>query len=186
MIYKKQEEGSFIDECAVRLLREEILVLPTDTIYGFSGIVNARVEKKIRDLKGREENKPFIVLIANKSDVKLFSDEEISPVISNKWPAPLTVILHLRSELIAKWKRETIALRCPNDAWLRKVIEKSAPIFSTSCNKAHLPPCKSAREIEAVFGEQVNFIVQGEEFQSLPSTVVTADGKVIRQGEVKL
>ena len=37
-----------------------VVVIPTDTVYGFSGILGD-TELKIRKIKGRDENKPFIV-----------------------------------------------------------------------------------------------------------------------------
>jgi len=55
------------------LENDKVIVLPTDTIYGFSGKINTTKEK-IQAIKGREENKPFIVLIEKPEDISLFSD----------------------------------------------------------------------------------------------------------------
>ena len=57
MILNKCDESS-IKICAEFLKNEKILILPTDTVYGFSGIVG-KTDEKIRKIKGRAENKPF-------------------------------------------------------------------------------------------------------------------------------
>ena len=45
-----------------------VCVLPTDTVYGFSGIV-PQSQSRIYSIKGRDEGKPFIQLIAKPEDL---------------------------------------------------------------------------------------------------------------------
>ena len=81
MICHKSDDNS-IKVCSEYLLNEKIVIIPTDTVYGFSAIVNDSVscdmptgsesvstDKKIRDIKGRSEKKPFIQLIAKPEDI---------------------------------------------------------------------------------------------------------------------
>ena len=67
MILKKSDPAS-IDTTADILCRGGIVILPTDTVYGFSGLVDIKAnskqfetDSKIRAIKGREENKPLTV-----------------------------------------------------------------------------------------------------------------------------
>ena len=69
----KSDENSCI-LCAEFLKQEKIVLIPTDTVYGFSGIVG-KTDEKIRKIKGRSETKPFIQLISKKEDLNLITDE---------------------------------------------------------------------------------------------------------------
>ena len=61
----KSDKGSA--KIAGNLLKEgKVLILPTDTVYGFSGIIG-ETEDLIRKIKGRKEDKPFIVLLSEPS-----------------------------------------------------------------------------------------------------------------------
>ena len=65
------------------LSKGEIAILPTDTVYGFSGIVDLpgnlafNTDDKIRKIKGRDEKKPLIQLISKPEEVYLFTDIKI-------------------------------------------------------------------------------------------------------------
>ena len=68
-------------ECVSRVLLEgSVVVLPTDTVYGFSGVV-PESEDVIRKIKGRDETKPFIQLIAEPEDIYRYTDE----VLPDQW-----------------------------------------------------------------------------------------------------
>lgn len=166
------------------LEKDKVIVLPTDTIYGFSGKINTTKEK-IQAIKGREENKPFIVLIEKPEDIFLFSDIKPHQDLLTLWPGPLMIILPLRNS------KESIALRCPGDVWLRKLIaDLKSPLYSTSCNRSGFPPLSDIDEIEKEFSKEVALIVEDPSSGSgLASTIVSVEEhsvKLIRQGSLML
>ena len=202
-----------------------VLILPTDTVYGFSGIVELKgaataagggatspcsspaasgaaptpsslptpTDEKIRRIKGREVNKPLIQLIANPSDIFLFTDVKIPESLLSKWPGPLTIIVPIKenSPYAIPENYKTVAFRCPGDKWLREVIEKAgAPIFSTSVNRSGQPVLDEMAKIRQEFGGEVDLIVDdGDKKGGIPSTLVSIlDGeiKVLRQGSVEI
>ncbi|MBQ3686272.1 MAG: translation factor Sua5, partial [Treponema sp.] len=69
MLLQKDDRLS-LEKAAELLASGNIVILPTDSVYGFSGIVDLKgAEKKdcgslIRRIKGRDEGKPFIELIS--------------------------------------------------------------------------------------------------------------------------
>ena len=65
-IQKKAPDS--MDVVAAELRRGNIAVIPTDTIYGFSGLIGKTAEAIAR-IKGRSEDKPFIALIAEPADI---------------------------------------------------------------------------------------------------------------------
>ncbi len=184
MILSKCDESS-IKICAEFLKDEKILVLPTDTVYGFSGIVE-KTDEKIRKIKGRAENKPFIQLIGKPEDIFIVTDDVIPRKLLSLWPGPLTIIVHKKENPM-----ETVAVRCPGDEWLRQVIISCGKsIYSTSVNRSGFPVLSSIEEIKKEFENDVDLIIDaGDSKTSVPSTIVRIDGGkiiVVRNGAVNI
>ena len=183
---------------AEALKNQKIVIIPTDTVYGFSGIVSSGAgdsdchcdgtDTEIRRIKGREAYKPFIQLIAEPEDIKQITDDEIPDELFSFWPGALTIIVNDKRYPCDKdGKKTTVAVRCPGDAWLRDVIrETGAPIYSTSVNRSGKPVLTDIADIVAEFGNEVDLIIDdGDKRNALPSTIVSVcDGmcKLIRQG----
>ena len=193
MICRKSDEESVLI-AADYLRRGKIVILPTDTVYGFSGIVDGRhysfhTGEKIAAIKGRDESKQLIQLIAKPEDVKKYTRDVIPDELFSKWPGPLTIIVHTFAK---DGNFATTAFRCPGDEWLRKVIERcGAPVFSTSVNKSGNPCLNDVTQIKNEFGSEVDLIIDdGDKNSGVPSTIVSIleDGsvKLIREGAVKL
>ena len=189
---KSDEESVFIAADYIR--RGKVVILPTDTVYGFSGIVDGRhysyhTDSKISGLKGRDEKKHYIQLISRPEDVKKYTRDVIPEELFSVWPGPLTVIVHTFAK---DGNFATTAFRCPGDEWLRKVIaECGAPVYSTSVNKSGNPPLNNLNEIKKEFGNKVDLIIDdGDRSAGTPSTIVSIeeDGSVrlVRQGAVKV
>jgi len=184
-----------IKKAVTCLKNGKVVILPTDTVYGFSGIVDTSVsgtayktDDRIRAIKGRAETKPLIQLIAAPEDISLYTEDHIPAVLLSKWPGALTIIVKNRIPCGTVY---TTAFRCPGDAWLRKVIsECGAPIYSTSVNRSGSPVLAKIADIENEFGREVDLIIDaGDTEGALPSTLVSiADEKitVLRQGSVKI
>ena len=177
-------------ELAVKeLTSDNVVVLPTDTVYGFSGIVPC-TENKIREIKGRDETKPFIRLISEPDEIYRYTEDIVPKELIDMWPGALTVIVTLKKEL-SLFEGETVGFRCPGDEWLRTVISKCGyPVFSSSVNKSGCPLLNTVEEINAEFGDKIPLIIsnlENENKESKPSTIVkVVNGKcqVIRQGDV--
>lgn len=190
MKINKNDENS-AEIVAEALKNGKITILPTDTVYGFSGIVDTsennnhfETDSKIRAIKGRDEKKPLIQLIAKPEDIFNLTDDKIPDSLLAKWPGALTIIVH-------DHQGGTTAYRCPGDAWLRRVIALTgSPIFSTSVNRSGSPVLDSISAIQAEFGSEADLIVDdGDKKNALPSTLVMIENneiKVLRQGDVKV
>ena len=188
-------------ETTARVLREGgIVIIPTDTVYGFSGIVDLKTsatryetDAKIRAIKGRAETKPLIQLIARPEDLRLYTDDTIPDDLLSKWPGALTIIVHIKEgsplSATAIPESRTVAFRCPGDAWLREIIARcNAPVFSTSVNRSGQPVLDTTQAITSEFADEVDLIIEdGDKKGALPSTLVAVENgeiKVLRQGAV--
>ena len=94
-----QEKGS--EEAAARAAGEVlksggIAAFPTDTVYGLGAVYSDRnAIRKIFEAKGRPENKPLSILVADRGQVDLLA-EEVSEaarkLMEQFWPGALTLI----------------------------------------------------------------------------------------------
>ena len=193
MICRKCDEES-ISITSDYLKRGKIVAIPTDTVYGFSAIVDGRhysyhTDDKIRTIKGRGEEKPFIQLISSPEDLKKYTRDLVPDEILAKWPGPLTIIVHTFKK---GGEITTTAFRCPDDAWLRKVIAQcGAPIYSTSLNRSGQAVLDNVQDIKREFGNEVDLIIDdGSKRGNVPSTIVAieTDGSVslVRKGAVEI
>ena len=200
MILKKSDKTS-IEKTVATLKAGSIVIIPTDTVYGFSGIVDLKAAgtnfetDTIRAIKGRAESKPLIQLIARPEDISLYTDDDIPPQLLAKWPGALTIIVHIKenSPLAATAipATQTVAFRCPGDEWLREIIARcEAPIFSTSVNRSGQPVLDTSAAISAEFSSEADLIIDdGDKKGALPSTLVTIENgqvRVLRQGSVEI
>src|SRR6185295_8545237 len=91
-------------EAAKLIAAGGVIAFRTDTFYGLGADpFNARAIRKIRQLKGREDAKPILLLISDESEVDRFIQQAafFKLVARKHWPAPLTLIGVSRPELPA-------------------------------------------------------------------------------------
>ena len=186
-----------VSTAAEVLAAGNIAILPTDTVYGFSGIVDLKgrerksCDERIRKIKGRGEDKPFIQLIASPEEIWNYTDDEIPSGLLDFWPGPLTLIVRIKDESPFDGRLKTVAFRCPGDGWLRELVFRTGgPIYSSSVNRSGSPVLSCVRDIVKEFGQEVSLVVcDGDKGESLPSTIVSVEGgrpRLVRQGAMDL
>ena len=181
MILQKKEKNC-ISITSSRILNNKVVIIPTDTIYGFSGLPST--EKILMNIKKREESKKLIYLIEKPEmvlkyiDISFYSKFELDFLLSH-WPAPLTIIYKNKTE-------STIALRCPKDDWLNSLLSSvGSPIFSTSVNISGTPSMEKIETIKNAFQKDVPLIVDGGDIKGESSTIIDVSKrpfKVLRKG----
>src|SRR3989337_1172781 len=95
------------------------------------------------------------------------------------WPGPLTVVFKTSERLDRSLVHQgTIGIRIPNQNWLLSVLRKlEKPLLQTSANLSGRSPLRTAQEVEKVFGEKLDLIVEaGKIKRTKPSTVVDVSG----------
>lgn len=160
-----------------------VAVLPCDTIYGFSGTA-PDTEEKIRRIKGRDETKPFLILLRDNTWLSGITDSSVPEALTRYWPGPLTVILRNK-------RGGTTGVRIPDDPYVRELLGIiGKPLFSTSVNRSGTAPLWKIDNIIEEFKNDVDLIVDdGDKPDAVPSTIVDASGetpKLIRPGAVDI
>ncbi len=177
-------------------LTEEIKVgkvgiLPTDTIYGIhASALNPHSIERMYQIRLRDTNKPFIVLINNLTDLHLFGIEltaEQNPLVETVTKESVSIVLPINNQKFNYLTRDThsIAFRIPKHHELKSLLTKTGPLVSTSVNKQGEQPCETIAEAQVVFGDSVDFAVDEGRKLGMASTVVELVGtkvRILRQG----
>jgi L-threonylcarbamoyladenylate synthase len=182
-------------EAAKIISQGGVIAFRTDTFYGLGADpFNATAVARIRALKGREENKPILLLIAGASEADRFiaeRSEQFEEVAKKFWPGPLTIVgravANLPEEITSG--TETVGVRVPADSNVRELVrECGGALTATSANPSGREPARSAAEVREYFREEIDLVIDGGEVTATePSTVldVTTDPpRVIREGAV--
>ena len=130
--------------CADKINSGEIVVFPTETVYGIgASCMNEKAIKQIYEIKKRPSSNPLIMHILNIRGAKLYmdlnsSEEQIVTRLTDKfWPGPLTILVkksHYVPDIVSS-ETEWVSLRSPSNTIARKLLEYSmVPIVAPSAN----------------------------------------------------
>jgi L-threonylcarbamoyladenylate synthase len=190
-IYKTQD----IESIAKNLQAGQIGVLPTDTIYGLHGdAFNKEAVEKVYLVKGRDFNKPCIILISNINDLKKF-DVELTKsqesLLKTFWPGPVSVVFSVLNPKFSYLHRGTnsLAFRVPDTGFLQEILRLTGPLISTSANVAGEVPAHTIDMAKEYFKDTVAFYVDGGTLTAEPSTLIRfneAGVAILRQGSAKV
>lgn len=172
-----------------------IIAYRTDTYYGL-GVdpLNREAVQRVRDLKGREENKPILILISDAMEADRFVSERSSLfeiVSARHWPGALTLVLTARADLPEELTAGSgsIGVRLPEDSDVRGLIRAcGGALTATSANPSGSPAARSAEQVAEYFPAGIDLILDGGQSEcDKPSTVLDVSGdiiRVIREGAV--
>lgn len=179
-------------EAVELLLKGDVIILPTDTLYGLAAIAyDYDAVKKVFDLKNREYSKPLPV---HYSDIRMVENDCLITefeldFMEKYWPGPLTIVLRKKASSSLKFVGESVAARIPNSAILLDVLKATnQPLVMPSAN---ISGCENMFKFEEINRE---FNLHGIENDSclcrLHSTVVSFSDEgsiqVLRKGAVEL
>ena len=175
--------------------RGGVIAFRTDTFYGLGADpFNQGAVRRIKELKGREDNKPILIVISDYDQLGRFITS-ISPsfqlLTSKFWPGALTLIGEARPELPPEITAgtKTVGVRLPNDDRVRLLVRAcSGALTATSANPSGAAPATTALQVREYFGDSVNLVIDDGGAQTdSPSTVVDVsqnEPKLIREGVI--
>jgi L-threonylcarbamoyladenylate synthase len=166
---------------AVKILKNnELVAIPTETVYGLAGnALSSSTIKKIFKAKGRPSDNPLIVHIAEKEDLKKIV-REIPPkakkLINKFWPGPLTIVLK-KSKIIPDeitCGLDTVAVRLPSHEIAREIIRVAKmPLAAPSANTSGRPSPTTAKHVKEDLNGKIKLIVDSGACDiGLESTVI--------------
>lgn len=172
-----------------------VIAFRTDTFYGLgANPFNSDAVARIRTLKGREENKPILLLIADESETgRLIAErsELFERAAKRFWPGPLTIVGFAVSSLPEEITAGTgtVGVRVPANEKLCEFLRQcGGALTATSANPAGREPARSANEVSDYFGNQIDLVIdEGEVTATEPSTVLdttTSPARIVREGAI--
>lgn len=170
-----------------------IIAFRTDTFYGL-GVdpFNAEAVCRLKELKGRDDHKPILLLISDRSQLSRLingTSQSFELLSERLWPGPLTLVGNATASLPHEITAGsgTVGVRLPDDDGVLALLRAcGGALTATSANVSGQEPARSAKQCERYFPNGLEMIIDGGEVTAfLPSTVVDAvsdEVKIIREG----
>jgi tRNA threonylcarbamoyl adenosine modification protein (Sua5/YciO/YrdC/YwlC family) len=175
------------------LSKGEIIIYPTDTIYGLGcDIYQQKAIERICRIKQVNPQKAQLSFICyDLSDLSQYTKSISTPLyrmLKSYLPGPYTFILPASKEVpkILKSKKDTIGIRVPDNNIARAIVkELGHPILSTTLPGDMVEEYTDPELMYANFEKQVEIVVDGGIGGMVPSTIIDCTGEepvIIRQG----
>jgi len=181
-----------IEQATDAVRRGELVVLPTDTVYGLG--TDAFSPEAVGDLlaaKGRGRDMPVPVLVGSPRTLDGIATRlgtAARALVEAFWPGGLTLVAHAQPSL--QWDLGdtggTVAVRMPLHPVAIELLQATGPMAVSSANTTGHPPATTADEAVEMLGDAVSvYLDGGPSGEPVPSTIVDVTGdvpKVLRAG----
>jgi L-threonylcarbamoyladenylate synthase len=176
-----------IEQATDAVRRGELVVLPTDTVYGLG--TDAFSPEAVGDLleaKGRGRDMPVPVLVGSPRTLDGIATRlgtAARALVEAFWPGGLTLVAHAQPSL--QWDLGdtggTVAVRMPLHPVAIELLQATGPMAVSSANTTGHPPATTADEAVEMLGDAVSvYLDGGPSGEPVPSTIVDVTGDVPR------
>ncbi len=183
-----------IDAAARAVQAGQLVVLPTDTVYGIGA--DAFDTTAVTDLlaaKGRGRDMPVPVLVGSWSTIDglvTYVPAQTRSLIEAFWPGGLTLVVEHAPSLA--WdlgdSRGTVAVRMPLHPVALELLERTGPMAVSSANRSGQAAARTAEEAQDQLAGSVQVYLDGGPAKvGVASTIVdvtTETPRVLREGAV--
>ncbi len=191
-----QQRGQGLTAAAAALRRGDLVVLPTDTVYGLGAdAFSPAAVTALLAAKGRGRTMPVPVLVGTTRTLDGLVDglgaygEEL---VAAFWPGPLTLVLRHQPSL--RWDlgeaRGTVAVRMPLHPVALDLLRDVGPLAVSSANRSGQPPATTADDAVGQLGDTVAVCLDGGPCaEPVPSTILDLTGdqpRVLRPGALSV
>ena len=185
-----------LNEAILLLRRGEILIYPTETVYGLGvDVANSEAIQKLFHLKQRDVNKPISILV---SDIEQIRDctSELSPaalkLIQKYFPGPLTLVLPASEKIspLLHGHSGWIGIRQSSHPVAQALVAGlGSPMTTTSANPSGQASALTVSDIVDYFSgnTDIGFLSGGDLQASQGSTVIKVEGDeliLLREGDI--
>ncbi|MEV4252029.1 L-threonylcarbamoyladenylate synthase [Spirillospora sp. NPDC049652] len=176
-----------IAEAVSAVRRGELIVLPTDTVYGVGAdAFTPSAVTRLLNAKGRGRNMPPPVLVGSVRAATALIDDLGTygqDLIDEFWPGALTIVCRANTNLM--WDlgetKGTVAVRMPMDTLAVELLKETGPLAVSSANLSGRPAARNAGEAEEMLGDSVEVYLDGGPVaQGEASTIVDLTGPIPR------
>jgi L-threonylcarbamoyladenylate synthase len=181
---------------ATSVLSGELVVLPTDTVYGVGAdAFSPAAVTRLLAAKGRGREAPPPVLVGSTRAASALV-EDLGPwgqqLIDEFWPGGLTIVC--RAQRTLNWDlgdtKGTVAVRMPEDPVTLDLLKETGPMAVSSANLTGKPAATTAEQAREQLGDAVAIYLDGgPSAGGRASTIVDLTGDVprmLRQGAISI
>ena len=181
-----------VDAAAAAIGRGELVLLPTDTVYGVGAdAFSPAAVARLLGAKNRGRAMPVPVLIGEASTLAGLTMSVPRPaqqLAEAFWPGGLTLVVEHAPSLA--WDlgdaEGTVAVRLPDDDVARDLLRRTGPLAVSSANRSGRPAATTAQEAVEQLGAHAAVVLDdGPREGSAASTIVDCTGaapRVLRVG----
>jgi tRNA threonylcarbamoyl adenosine modification protein (Sua5/YciO/YrdC/YwlC family) len=179
------DRATGLREAASAVKRGELVVLPTDTVYGIGAdAFDADAVGDLLRAKGRGRNMPSPVLVGSPTTlhglVTEFS-EQAWDLVDAFWPGGLTLVAKHQPSL--QWNlgdsRGTVAVRMPLHPVAIELLTETGPMAVSSANLTGNPSPQTCDDAQSMLGDAVSVYLDGGPTpDAVPSSIVDVTGPV--------
>ncbi|MGB9776835.1 MAG: L-threonylcarbamoyladenylate synthase [Anaerolineae bacterium] len=143
-----------------------LVAIPTDTVYGLSALpTRTGALRRLWRIKRRDNGAFIALLLSDLDQLPRFATlpEAVQPLVQHFWPGPLTLLLP-RTESVPPEIGEgpRVGVRLPALPLTCALIRAAGgALAATSANLPGHPPARTAQEVMAQLGSEVDLVVNG-------------------------
>jgi L-threonylcarbamoyladenylate synthase len=192
-----EQRAAAVEAASLAIQRGELVVLPTDTVYGVAAdAFDPAAVKSLLQAKGRGREMPPPVLVSAATTIDALAVNVpgwARTLVERFWPGPLTLVCHQQSSL--QWDlgdtRGTVAIRMPDHELAREILERTGPLAVSSANTTGSPAATDADAAERMLGDEVAVIIDagaspGGEASTIVDVTGSGRGRLLRRGALSL
>lgn len=179
------ERAKGLREAAYAVRRGDLVVLPTDTVYGIGAdAFTPAAVAALLAAKGRGRDMPVPVLVGSVAVLDALVSG-LPPtgraLVEAFWPGALTIVCHHTQALA--WDlgetRGTVAVRMPDHPVALDLLKETGPMAVSSANRSGLPPATTCANAQSQLGDAVSiYLDAGPSGDPVPSSIVDLSGDV--------
>lgn len=189
-------EATDLTAALTALRRGEVIVFPTETLYGLGAdALNFFAVGKVFQLKGRDPDNPFPVLVADRTmlDCLIAETTQLADSLMTRfWPGPLTLVLPARTDIPRPLVNRDggIGVRLSSQPIATELVRLlGRPVTATSANPSGQPGARTVAQAKNYFAGKIDIYLDGGELNSPIGSTVAAVSKdklkIIRAGEIR-
>lgn len=194
--HDETEREAGIAAAALAVQRGQLVVLPTDTVYGVGAdAFDPASVRRLLAAKGRGRDMPPPVLVSAPTTLDALAvgvPSYARALIAELWPGPLTIVCRQQPSL--QWDlgdtRGTVAVRMPDHPVALELLARTGPLAVSSANLTGKDAATDADAAEGMLGDAVEVLLDGGPTPgAVPSTIVDCTGEtgvVLRLGAISL
>lgn len=160
--------GTDIDKARALLTTDELVAIPTETVYGLAGNALSSVAvAKIFSVKNRPQFDPLIVHVPDLEKAKAYVVEipDAAKKLADKfWPGPLTLLLKKKKIIpdLVTAGLDTVGIRCPDHPLTRQLLKNlSFPLAAPSANPFGYVSPTNPQHVDEQLGGKIQYILDG-------------------------